>query len=158
MAKTSYFSDQFRSLFSIIGYLGVVPFYLLLLMNWFESNLYLYDPLWLFRFYSLAILAFMCGSLWTMAFSVKPENETFEFKPAGLVFGAVAIVISGVALMMLKPSVGVFVAALLYLVLWQVELKTNLSRLYPQWYWVLRTKLTMMVAASHILLWMTLPQ
>lgn len=162
MAKTSYFNDDFKTIFSTVGYLGVLPFYLFLLMSWFGDSVLgnvsetVYDPIWLFRFFSISILAFMTGSLWSISFAVTAQQETFEFKPLGLVFGSVFILILGFGVLLLEPTVGIFIAALLYLVLWQIELKTNLARLYPEWYWVLRTKLTMAVALAHILLWMTL--
>ncbi|NVK23876.1 MAG: DUF3429 domain-containing protein [Gammaproteobacteria bacterium] len=158
MANSSYFNDQFRSLLSAVGYLGVLPFYAFMLLTWFGSSIGYdgFEPIWLFRFYAISILAFMTGTLWSIAFAVQPENETFEFKPAGLIFGSVFVVLAGFGLLIPEPKVGVFVTALLFLVLWQIELKTNLARLYPEWYWVLRTKLTMAVALAHILLWLTL--
>ena len=87
MAKTSYFNDQFRTLLSAIGYLGVLPFYLFLLMSWFGESFFadfggrFYDPVWLFRFFSISLLAFMSGALWSISFSLNPQGESFEFKP-----------------------------------------------------------------------------
>lgn len=154
MTKINYFDDSVRPLILFFSYSALVIFVLLMLSNWFD--VLNYAPLWAFRFFSVVILSFLAGSLWGLAFVLMPQDQTFEFKRFGLIWGGLIVVLSGWGLLFVDAKVGVFITALIYLVLWQIELKTNLAKLYPEWYWVLRTKLTMGVAMCHILLWLTL--
>lgn len=129
-------------------------FALFTLLNWLDFQQY--SALWLFRFFSLAILTFLAGTLFGLSFVVNVESESYSLNTGGLIWGAVLVLASGFGVVLLQAKVGVFVAGLLYLLLWQVELKSNLYRAYPEWFWVLRTKASMFIALCHMLLWLTL--
>lgn len=107
-----------------------------------------------FKYLSTGIACFMAGCLWGAAFFVKLDSENFEFNRFGAIFGGLLVVLISVSTLMLSNKVGLFLAAMVFLLLWQVENKTNLAKIYPEWYWVLRTQASMVVAAIHMLLWM----
>ena len=154
MAQTQYFNESSKSIVTLLGYLFILPLLVSLVLNW--TGYSAYSPLWMFRLFSLALLTLMSGFILGIACVIKPQDESFSFQLNGVVWGCLLVIVTGVGVVFIVPKAGVFIAGLLFLVLWQVELKSNLSRLYPEWFWVLRTKLSMAIAMSHILLWLTL--
>ena len=141
----------------ILGYLGMLPFVYFMLCVWWPS-LSIFDTpaLTVFRFYSLAILSFIAGSLWPLGFLADLSSPNRPVRQSGLLWGAITVCIAGWGSLLLEGKAGVFVSALLFLVVWQIEQKTLLAKNYPDWYTVLRAQLTMVVAVCHIFVWLTL--
>lgn len=156
MSQTSIFNPTVAPLLKLTSYIAMLLFVLLTIVNW--TGLEAYSALWLFRLFSLASLTFIAGSLFAMALIVNLDQQqlSFELNEKGLVWGAILVFFAGSGAVLLEPKVGLFVSGLLFLVLWQVELKSNLAKAYPDWFWQLRTQVSMVIALCHILLWMTL--
>jgi len=141
----------------ILGYLGLLPFvYFMLCVWWPNLSVFEMPALTIFRYYSLAILSFVAGALWPLGFLVNLSTPNRPIRQAGLLWGAITVCLAGWGSLMLAGKAGVFVSALLFLVLWQIEQKTLLAKNYPEWYTDFRTLLTMVVAATHIMVWLTL--
>lgn len=141
----------------ILGYCGLIPFVFFAMATLLpEINPFAISALEIFRGYSLAILSFMAGALWPLGFLADLSNEKRQVRQGGLLWGAIFVSLCGWGALFLEPKAGVFVSALLFLVVWQIEQKTLLAKQYPEWYTVLRTQLTMVVAMSHIVIWLTL--
>ncbi len=154
MSENSIFNPKLAPVSKLLSYAMIVGFIVLTLCNWLDFELY--SALWLFRFYSLAMLTFLAGSLFGIALLIKVEDQSYHLNISGLLWGAILVLVAGFGVVLLQPKAGVFIAGLLFLVLWQVELKSNLARAYPEWFWVLRTKASMVIAMCHMLLWITL--
>ena len=141
----------------IIGYAGLLPFVYLMLCVWWPSlSIFETPALTVFRYYSLAILSFVAGALWPLGFLADLSTDKRPVRQSGLLWGAIIVCLAGWGSLLLAGKAGVFVTALLFLVLWQIEQKTLLAKNYPTWYTDFRTLLTMVVAATHILVWLTL--
>lgn len=115
------------------------------------------DALTGLRLFGTALLSFLTGCVFLAGAVFNSDEESFDFKARGALWGSVLVFSATVGCWFLAGKVGLFVLALLYLLIWQIENKTSLSRLYPQWYWEMRTKLTMAVVSVYMLVWMTLP-
>ena len=153
MSSVLPFNENVKPLFTLISYLLAGLFALSLFGVW--SGYQDYSPIWLFRFLSLAALMMLSGFVLGMGCVVNAEDQSFTFHLKGLVWGIILVMTSGASVILLEPKVGVFLSGLLFLLLWQVELKTNMARVYPEWLWVGRTKLSMAIALCHMLLWLT---
>ena len=141
----------------MLGWAGLLPFIALTLMVWFPSSWpWETSPLQVFRFYSLAILSFMAGALWPLGFLVDMSTEKRAIRRGGLLWGGILVCLAGWGSLMLDAKAGVFVSALLFLVIWQIEQKTLLAKNYPDWYTPFRAILTMVVAICHIGVWLML--
>lgn len=154
MSQNSIFNPAVEPLIKLLTYSTMAVFAVFTLFNWIEFEHY--SALWLFRFFSLAILTFLAGSLFGLSLVLKVEGESFQLNTGGIVWGALLVLCAGFGVILLQAKAGVFIAGLLFLVLWQVELKSNLARAYPEWFWVMRTKASMFIALCHIALWLTL--
>jgi hypothetical protein len=103
------------------------------------------------------LLGFLAGVVFLASVILESISDSFEFKARGALWGSLLIFSCGFGVWFLEGKSGIFILSLLYLILWQIENKTLLSRIYDQWYWVMRTKLTMLVVSCFMLVWMILP-
>ena len=141
----------------LLGLAGLVPFVFLTLAVWWPGlSPFATDPLVIFRLYSLAILSFIAGALWPLGFLADMSTDKRPIRRGGLLWGAILVCLAGWGSLLLEAKVGVFVSALLFLVIWQIEQKTLLAKNYPDWYTAFRAQLTMVVAICHIGIWLTL--
>ena len=141
----------------ILTLAGLLPFVFFMLAVWWPSlNPFTIDAIVIFRFYSIVILSFMAGALWPLGFLADLSTDKRTVVRAGLLWGAITIALAGWGTLFLLPKVAIFVSALLFLVVWQVEIKTRLVKNYPAWYSGLRAGVTMVVAICHMAVWMTL--
>lgn len=141
----------------ILTIAGLSPFIFFMLAVWWPAiNPFTIDALVIFRFYSIVILSFMAGALWPLGFIADLSTDKRKVVRSGLLWGAISIALAGWGTLFLLPKVAIFVSALLFLVIWQIEIKTLLVKSYPQWYAGLRAGVTMVVAICHIGVWMTL--
>lgn len=141
----------------ILTLCGVIPFIFFGLTVWWPNlNPFEIDGLVIFRFYSIVILSFMAGALWPLGFIADLSSEKRNVVRSGLLWGAIAIALAAWGTLFLLPKVAIFVSALLFLVVWQIEVKTQLVKSYPQWYAELRAVVTMVVAVCHMAVWMTI--
>ena len=166
MTNDQYFEATLKPTVSFMSWCALLPFIVCTVLTWFpilsmdvfkvNGQILEIDVLNILRLYSVIIVSFIAGSIWSAALMIKLDKETFVFNRKALMFGAGFVAILSWLVIFINPEAGVFIAALLYLVLWQIELKTNLSRIYPEWFWTLRTKQTMLIVVCLIGVWMTL--
>lgn len=156
MTNNHHFSESLKPTIHFMSWCALIPFIVCTLLVWFPVASMEFDPLNVLRLYSAIIVSFVAGSVWSAAVYIQLGKETFEFNRKNLMLGAGFIVILSWLVLFITAKAGVFIAALLFLVLWQIELKTNLARIYPQWFWTLRTKQTMIIALCLMATWMTL--
>lgn len=136
---------------------GLSPFVFFTLAVWWPAiNPFAVDAVVIFRFYSIVILSFMAGALWPLGFIADLSTPKRMVVRTGLLWGAIMVALAAWGTLFLLPKVGVFVSALLFLVVWQIEIKTQLIKSYPLWYSNLRAGVTMCVAICHLGVWMTL--
>lgn len=109
-----------------------------------------------FRTYSVALMSMFCGVTLGSALWLNTESSSVEFKAQGAIWGAGLLIMCAWSCTLLETKVGVFISALLFLVLWQVELKTNLTKIAPLWFGELKTKVTMLAVVCHMTVWMLL--
>lgn len=148
--------DTLKPTIGFMSWCAIVPFVISPFFIWFGLFNEDINVLELLRLYSAVIVSFVAGSVWSGALLIQHGKEAFEFNRKSLMLGAGFIAVLSWLLLFLEAKVGVFISALLFLVLWQIELKTNLAKVYPQWYWTLRTKQTMVIALCLIGIWITL--
>jgi len=141
----------------ILGLTGLIPFVFFTLAVWFPA-LAIFDtePLTIFRLYSVTILSFLAGALWPLGFLADLSTDKRPVRRGGLLWGSGIVCLAGWGSVMLEAKAGVFVSALLFLVIWQIEQKTLLAKNSPEWYTAFRAMLTMVVAICHIGIWLTL--
>jgi hypothetical protein len=150
--SNEYFVDDVKKNVRLLTYIAIVLFTTLAVITFFPA--YSEVSLNAFKFLATGIACFMAGCLWGIAFILQVKNKDIEFHRFGLIWGGLLVVLISCGTLLLTNKVGLFLGAIAFLLLWQIENKTNLVRLYPEWYWVLRTKATMSVALLHMVLWM----
>lgn len=159
MSNNQYFTTELKPTISFMSWFAIAPFIVCTVLTWFPILPLFgldFDVLLIVRLYSAIIVSFVAGSVWSAAFLIQLNNEKFDFNRKGLMFGAGLVSILSWLIIFIVPKAGVFISALLFLVLWQIELKSNLAKVYPEWFWTLRTKQTMIIALSLMGIWLTL--
>jgi hypothetical protein len=134
-------------------YLGLLPFFIGAFGPWiFIAN----EPLLirLFLFYSSLIFVFLAGSLWAIALFANPKHDKKEEGSKISNFGNIhcAIIFSlwPLGCYFLPPfyAAATMLIGFLLLLLWE---KKHINQFYPEWYQVLRHKITFIVIACHML-------
>lgn len=149
--------NSLNSQVRILTISGVLPFVFFTFCVWFpQLNPFEIDAIVIFRFYSIVILSFMAGALWPLGFIADLSTDKRKVVRTGLLWGSIMIALAGWGTLFLLPKVAIFVSALLFLVVWQIENKTELVKSYPQWYASLRAAVTMAVSICHMSVWMTI--
>lgn len=92
--------------------------------------------------------------IWATLGVEKSKLNQYQARLLPLVLAALILPLVGWYSLTWSDKAGLFVLAMLFLTLWQVEQKTNVAKLHPKWYWALRTQCSMIVAASSIGYWL----
>ena len=131
----------------VLGFLGLVPFYLFLLGFWLTEDYPRSVSVQGFVIYSLAILCFLSGVLWGSVKTLSPVEQPMRlFISNGLVVFAVASVLTAQAVM----AAGLLMLGYLAL-LWYERNVDDTSG----WYARMRWQLTAGVVLAHALyLWL----
>jgi hypothetical protein len=145
----------------IFSFAGLLPFIYFALSGWWPSlNMFDMDAIRLFQFYSVVILSFLAGTLWFSGlFSTLIQQgaaKSVVLRPRSLLWSGIFLSLLAWGNLFIDQKASLFVAALLFLVVWQVEQKTELSKCYPAWYTRLRAQLSMIVGALHMMIWLTI--
>lgn len=143
-------------LFSVAG---LIPFLYLAICSWVPSLYVLdleMDVAYVFRLYSTIILSFLAGSLWSFGLIATQLKTQVEIRSRSLIWSAIALSLLAWGNLFIPARAALFVGAMLFLVVWQIEQKTELARSYPMWYANMRARLSMAVAACHIIIWLTI--
>lgn len=139
--------------FKVFGYLGLIPFAALAGLAW--------QPAWgavigltehsqivgHFVRYSSMILAFMAGVLWPILQQPEQQGAQARF----------AIAITALVFMagFLAAKLSLLLLAAAFCVLWRTEQQMDVNKRYPFWYQQLRLHLTLVVAACHAVIWLS---
>jgi hypothetical protein len=146
--------ETVKPLVKLLTYGGMAVFVALVISYWMAPS---QAPIiGLLRHFSLVILMFMTGLLWGVAYFADLDGQSTKLNRHGLIWGGALLVIAATGNSLLEDKINVFLSAMLFLLVWQIEKKTEAYRVYPEWYWVLRTQASMTVAICHLLVWLTL--
>ena len=149
-------ATELKSSVLLFSYLGVLPFLYFAVCAWWPAvSLFDLDPIIIFRTYSAVILSFLAGSLWASGLFASQIQGKVQVRTRSLLWSGIILSLFTWGALFISAKAGLFVGAMLFLVVWQVEQKTELTRCYPAWYTELRAKLSMIVGALHILIWLT---
>jgi hypothetical protein len=134
--------------FSVLGYLGLLPFIGLTLLSLFPYLLPSLDALALFQRYSAIILGFMAGVLWPI------WQQHHALKP--LAIFAVSLAILSFLAGFFPNAVTIAIELLLFIALRLGERWFGLDEAYPAAYLQLRRNLTRVVVLCHATLLVSL--
>ena len=121
-----------------LGFLGTLPF--LLALVW--------PSLLVFKIYSLAILAFLAGNWWSTALLVRSQSLV---QLSLIILFSNLVVLIAVAVVLVEHSVGLFVLALLYLLLLIGERQLSVFVKQPKYYAAMRLGVSTVVVLLHLL-------
>jgi hypothetical protein len=131
------------NLIKLLTYLGALPFFLAIYIG--LSNQSFLDVLGIqwFLSYGLLILSFMAGTLWGQV-----VNQPIKVKRIAL--GSNAITLSAwFALLLADPAVVLIIMALGFVAIYLLEAVMMSSIKRPDYYRVLRLRVTMLVVVAH---------
>ena len=130
-----------RDIINWLGYLGLIPFFVLSTGCWFFSSALRELAGDGFILYSLGILCFLAGTLWGTA-QFLPESS----RPWRLVVSNIFTVLAFVSVWLVNILEASFFLMISYFCIYQYEASKQHSR---GWYIKLRAKLTFGVLISH---------
>lgn len=139
-------------LIKLLGYTGLIPFVALPLVYTTPMWLSPARVLELYQLYSALILGFMAGVLWP----VLHNNTVSQAKTERLALAAVAFPVLSLLALFSAPEYFLPAQACLFVLLRLTEYRLGLNRQYTGPYRSLRNQLTLVVLASHILLYFLL--
>jgi hypothetical protein len=134
---------------NLLGYAGLIPFVVLPLLYVTPKWLSPERILELYQLYSALILGFMAGVLWPVLHS----NTASQSKTERLALAAVAFPVLSFLALLSAPEYFLPAQACLFVLLRLTEYRLGLNRQYPGPYRSLRNQLTLVVLASHVLLY-----
>ena len=127
-----------------LGFSGLIPFILITLICW------LVEPGWLGYFikgqllYGIAILSFLGGLHWGVAL-MSHDRPAGEIRQS-LLWGVIPTILAWCSL--INVGVGFFVQILGFVVAYQVDKRLYLRYALPEWFLVLRYRLTCIVVTA----------
>lgn len=146
-----------KSTVYMFSFAGLIPFVYLALSAW-VPQIYLFslDPVHHFRLYSVVILSFLAGMLWVYGLIAHKLHTAVEIRTRTLLWSGILMSLLGWGNLFIDAKAALFVGAMLFLVVWQIEQKTELARSYPLWFANMRARLSMTVAICHFIIWLTI--
>ena len=130
------------TLIRALGYAGLLPFLLLLLLAWQPVLGSSAQAVQLFHIYSALILAFMAGVLWPVLYRAEA--------PTTMAIVAVSFPVASFLAFALLPSLVTPIQALLFVALRLSEVRSKVDRNYLDGYGSLRWQLTVVVVICHL--------
>jgi len=127
-----------------LGAIGLVPFVFLSLACWIAHPDWLEGFVYAQSAYGVAILSFLGGIHWGVALT-SPELSALQIKRA-LIWGVVPSMIACCS--KLHFGLGFFVLMFGFIVAYQIDKKLYVTYQMPQWFLVLRLRLTIVVVAA----------
>ncbi|MDP2713758.1 DUF3429 domain-containing protein [Rheinheimera sp.] len=134
---------------SVLGYAGLMPFIALPLLYLQPFYLSAALTLELYSLYSALILGFMAGVLWPVLHS----NTTTAAKTDHLAIAAVTFPVLSFIALLTAVEYFLLAQACLFVLLRLSEYRLGINRQYSKSYRALRNHLTLVVLASHSLLY-----
>ena len=131
----------------LYGALGLTPFiaFGILLPLW--PSIWQHEIVHTFNSYSAMILAFLSGSIWGMTISCERLSKFNICLSIGIIFSLMAVM----ALLIPMPY-STYLLAISFTVLFGIEAKLMLPKIYPLWYTKMRALLTSVVIFCHLFL------
>ncbi|MCA0893741.1 DUF3429 domain-containing protein [Microbulbifer agarilyticus] len=135
-------------LFNYLAYFGVLPFVLGLWMQWVGVSFGYVDGRFLFAAYSCAILSFLCGIWWGGALNAvhHPARNRLMYLSNGL------CLLGWVGLLLYRTPIGLPLLLLCYVFVERAEAHLKPNRRELKSYFRMRTRVTYLVVACHILM------
>lgn len=154
-------SSDLKTTVHLFSIAGLIPFVYFAVCSWFPSlSIFEASSVFLFKVYAAIILSFLAGALWASGlFSqvlINSCKSKVQLRSRSLLWSGIMLSLLAWGNLFISDKAGLFVGAMLFLAVWQIEQKTELTKCYPNWYTALRAKLSMTVGALHILIWLTI--
>lgn len=135
-----------RTLVTILGSLGIIPFLIALIVMIWKPNI----GLRMFSLYSLAILSFLAGSWWSSALMARGPTESQRM--AVLLISNVCVLL-GLVLIIGFPRWGILGLAAAYTGLLVGEQKLKVFAHQPEYYRTMRFRVSVAVVLLHLCCW-----
>ena len=97
---------------NILGYAGLIPFYIFSITSTFEHYNFFID---IFFLYSVIILCFLSGSLWMKLILLPEQKHNLLFKCLSVLFPLIGMISEMFVTYMLKTVVYILIYMLIYL-------------------------------------------
>jgi hypothetical protein len=135
-------------LIKLLTYLGALPFFLAIFLGLTNQSFLDVVGIQWFLTYGLLILSFMAGTLWGQI-----VNERIKVKRIALVSNAITLS-AWFALLLADPAVVLIIMALGFVALYLLEAVVMSSIKRPDYYRVLRLRVTALVVVAHGLMFL----
>ncbi len=127
-----------------LGVIGLIPFVILSMACWVAHPEWLEGFVYAQSAYGIAILSFLGGIHWGVALT-SPELTAIQIKRA-LIWGVVPSLIA--CLSKLHFGLGFFMLMFGFIAAYQVDKRLYITYQMPEWFLVLRRRLTIVVVAA----------
>ncbi|PRC93946.1 DUF3429 domain-containing protein [Solimicrobium silvestre] len=127
-----------------LGFVGLIPFIILSLACWITHPDWLDGFVYAQSAYGIAILSFLGGIHWGVALT-SPELTAEQIKRA-LIWGVVPTMIAWCS--KLNFGFGFFVLMFGFIASYQIDKRLYVTYQMPEWFLVLRRRLTIVVVAA----------
>lgn len=132
-----------KNLILVLGYMGLIPFYLTLIFFNFKNYNFLVD---IFFLYSVVILCFLSGSLWMKTILQSPERKNNLFKILSVSLPMIVLGTELFVIYILKVPIYI----LIYIIIYICD-KKNIKKELNE-YLRMRFILTINVIIAHLLM------
>ncbi|CAA0125733.1 Uncharacterised protein [BD1-7 clade bacterium] len=144
MSTAQPFSTQQR----LLGYLGLLPFIIGVLLEWSTLDIAGISGLWLFETYSACIASFVCGIWWGAVINNKNHNRA----SATLVLSNVLCLLAWLSLLLDNPIVTLLLLGSVFFVVLVLEKQLKPHRAELQPYFAMRRQVTASVVILHLVM------
>jgi hypothetical protein len=131
------------NLIKLLTYLGALPFFLAIYIGLSKQSFLEVVGIQWFLTYGLLILSFMAGTLWGQV-----VNEGIKIKRIALLSNAITLS-AWFALLLADPGIVLIIMALGFVAIYLLEAVMMSSIKRPDYYRVLRLRVTMLVVVAH---------
>ena len=148
-------TTQTRNTMAKLGYMGLVPFLFGLLLSFTDSQLFIFSGDTLFITYSVVILSFLSGILWSNGI----ENFESQSSNKALILSNVIVLAAWLAVLLGEQQEFLTTLILIigYIAVWRAErsMREENQSEGPDGYFDMRTRLTSSVVLMHGIVMLT---
>ncbi|KAB2823234.1 DUF3429 domain-containing protein [Aliivibrio finisterrensis] len=148
-------TNQIRNTMEKLGYMGLVPFLFGLLLSLTDSQIFTLSGEELFITYSVLILSFLSGILWSNGIDNFESQSSYK----ALVLSNVIVLAAWLAVLLgeQKEFLTILILIIGYIAVWRAErsMKEENQREGPEGYFDMRTRLTSSVVLMHCIVVLT---
>ena len=135
---------QKKKIAQILGYLGLIPFYLLIILFFYtEFNQSVIE---LYFFYNIIILSFLCGSLWSKTLNTQETNPRTFFLILSVTIPIIAIALDFYENLNIK-----IIFYIVFYFMTGIMDKQIFTEKNNDWYLILRKRLNFFVILSQLI-------